>query len=76
MATTGGALVVRPPGCNAYEFAVIASLRAKQLLSGCLPRVEGDHNASTKAQMEVAGGKVGRVSLDDPQPGRQCGWQI
>jgi len=69
-------LIARPPGCNAYEFAVIASLRAKQLLSGSVPRVEGDHNASTKAQMEVAVGKVGRVSPDDPQPVRQCDWQI
>ena len=76
MVTTGGALVARPPGCNAYEFAVVASLRAKQLLSGCLPRVEGDHNASTKAQMEVAVGKVARVNADDAQPARQCLWQI
>lgn len=76
MATTGGALVARPAGCNAYEFAVIASLRAKQLLAGCRPHVEGDHNASTKAQMEVAVGKVARVDPGDPQPGRQCLWQI
>lgn len=69
-------MVARPPGSNAYEFAVIASLRAKQLLSGSLPRVEGDHNASTKAQMEVAGGMVARVNADDPQPARQCLWQI
>lgn len=76
MATIGGALVARPAGFNAYEFAVVASLRAKQLLSGCVPRVAGDHNASTKAQMEVAGGKVARVNADEPQPGRQCLWQI
>jgi len=69
-------LVSRPPAFNSYEYVVIASLRAKQLLSGCTPRVEGIHNASTMAQMEVAGGKVGRASTDEPQPARQCLWQL
>ena len=76
MATTGGTLVTRPPAFNAYEFVVISSLRAKQLLSGCVPRLEGDHSASTMAQMEVAGGKVGRASADEPQPAAQCLWQL
>ena len=76
MATIGGTLVVRPPAFNAYEFVVISSLRAKQLLSGCVPRVDGDHSASTMAQMEVAGGKVGRAGTDNPLPARQCLWQL
>ena len=61
---------------NAYEFVVIASLRAKQLLSGCVPRVEGDHTASTMAQMEVAGGKVGRAGDGESPAERQCLWQL
>lgn len=69
-------MVIRPPAFNPYEFVVIASLRAKQLLSGSAPRAEGEHSASTMAQMEVAGGKVGRASADEPEPGRQCLWQL
>jgi DNA-directed RNA polymerase subunit K/omega len=76
MATIGGTLVSRPSQFNAYEFVVIASLRAKQLLSGCVPRVEGDHTASTMAQMEVACGKVGRAGASESQTARQCLWQL
>jgi DNA-directed RNA polymerase subunit K/omega len=76
MATIGGTMVTRPASFNAYEYVVIASLRAKQLLSGSVPRIEGDHSASTMAQMEVSGGKVGRASADEPEPARQCLWQL
>ena len=69
-------MVSRPSHFNAYEFVVISSLRAKQLLSGCVPRVEGDHTASTMAQMEVAGGKVGRASDSEAPAARQCLWQL
>ena len=69
-------MVTRPREFNAYEFVVISSLRAKQLMSGCVPRVEGDHSASTMAQMEVAVGQVGRASAEEPQPPRQCLWQL
>ena len=71
-----GTMVTRPAAFNPYEFVVIASLRAKQLLSGSVPRAEGDHCASTMAQMEVAAGKVGRASADEPQQARQCLWQL
>jgi DNA-directed RNA polymerase subunit K/omega len=56
-------LVNRPVEMNAYEFVVLAALRAQQLLAGCVPRVEGDHSAATMAQMEVAGGFVSRAEL-------------
>jgi DNA-directed RNA polymerase subunit K/omega len=59
-------MVSRPTGINAYEFAVVAALRAKQLMSGCVPRVSGDHKKATKAQMEVADGLV--VRLPDALP--------
>ena len=68
-------MVIRPPALNPYEYVVIASLRAKQLLSGCVPRAEGHHSAPTMAQMEVSGGKVGRASAGEPQT-RQCLWQL
>ena len=76
MATFGGTMVTRPPAFNPYEYVVIASLRAKQLLSGCVPRAEGEHSASTMAQMEVSAGKVARACAADPEPGRQCLWQL
>jgi DNA-directed RNA polymerase subunit K/omega len=69
-------MVNRPKEANPYEFVVIASLRAKQLLSGCTPRVDGEHGAPTMAQMEVAGGQVVRSGDELPQPPRQCEWQL
>ena len=55
-------MVNRPREYNSYEFVVVASLRAKQLLAGCVPQVEGDHNAAITAQMEVADGRVARAT--------------
>jgi DNA-directed RNA polymerase subunit K/omega len=56
-------MVNRPVHMNAYEFVVLAALRAQQLLAGCMPRLDGDHSAATMAQMEVAGGCVTRDEL-------------
>jgi DNA-directed RNA polymerase subunit K/omega len=47
---------------NAYEFVVLAALRAQQLLAGCTPRLAGEHTAATMAQMEVADGLVARAA--------------
>jgi DNA-directed RNA polymerase subunit K/omega len=69
-------MVSRPATYNSYEFVVVASLRAKQLLAGCVPHVEGEHSAAVKAQMEVAGGRVARSAGDVPPPPRQCEWQL
>jgi hypothetical protein len=55
-------VIHRPDGVGAFEFAVLASLRAMQLSRGCLPRVEGKHTVAVTAQMEVAGGAVGPVN--------------
>ena len=62
-------MVTRPTHINAYEFAVLSALRAQQLIAGCVPRVEGKHNAATMAQMEVAAGRVARAA-DIVPPGR------
>lgn len=50
--------MIRPPdGMSAYMFAVLASLRAAQLMRGCLPRLAtSSHKATVIAQLEVAGG--------------------
>ena len=58
-------MVERPAQWNAYEFVVVASLRAHQLMGGCLPRVAGTHKATTIAQMEVSAGKIARVEPID-----------
>jgi len=72
----GAAMVVRPAAFNSYEFVVVAALRAKQLLSGCVPLVPGDHSAATMAQMEVAEGRVARCAADVTDSPRQCLWQL
>jgi DNA-directed RNA polymerase subunit K/omega len=51
---------VRLVSTNRYEFAVVSALRAHQLMEGCTPRVDGDHKATTLAQLEVAAGHVAR----------------
>lgn len=61
-------MVPRPTHLNAYEFVALAALRAKQLLAGCTPQLEGDHTAATMAQMEVAAGRVARVEATPVQP--------
>ena len=68
-------MVTRPVHLNAYEFVVVAALRAQQLLAGCTPKVEGDHGPATMAQLEVAAGRVRRASTTPPEA-RQCGWQL
>lgn len=55
-------MVSRPVHWNAYEFVAVAALRAQQLLAGCTPRLDGEHRATTMAQMEVAAGRVTRVA--------------
>jgi DNA-directed RNA polymerase subunit K/omega len=69
-------VVNRPSDYNRYEFAVVAALRAKQLLAGCTARLDGDHSAATMAQMEVADGQVARTADDVPAPARQTEWQL
>lgn len=58
--------VHRPGHLNAYEFVVLSALRTQQLMAGCLPRLAGDHRATTMAQMEVAGGCVTRAKDTAP----------
>ena len=59
-------MVSRPTHLNAYEFVIMASLRAKQLIAGCPPRVASEHHRATVvAQQEVAGGFVARL-IEEP----------
>jgi DNA-directed RNA polymerase subunit K/omega len=52
-----------------FEFVVMASARARQLLGGCRPRVEGAHKTARVAQQEVKSGALwveAAAALDSP----------
>lgn len=50
----------RPPKANRFEFVVIASARARQLMRGALPREGGEKKISI-AQREVLRRKVEKM---------------
>ncbi len=54
-------MIQRPPGVGMFQFVVLATLRAAQLMRGCRPRVDGGHKATVIAQLEVSEGKVMQV---------------
>lgn len=58
---------VRPPAdVGAFRFAVVAALRAGQLLRGCVPRIDGGAaKATVIAQLEVASGRIAEVRAAD-----------
>jgi DNA-directed RNA polymerase subunit K/omega len=58
-------MVKRPGGMNAFEFAVVAGLRAAQLVRGCTPRVIPSQKSAVTAQREVAELKVLRSAVDE-----------
>jgi DNA-directed RNA polymerase subunit K/omega len=45
---------------------VLSSLRAAQLMRGCVPRIEGVHKTTVTAQIEVSQGKVVAQAASDP----------
>jgi hypothetical protein len=47
-------IIRRPADLGAFQFVVLASLRAAQLTQGCTPRVAGGHKHTVTAQLEVA----------------------
>ena len=49
---------------NAFEFVTIAGARARQLLRGCTPRVEGPSKPARVAQKEVMAGKVNKIEKE------------
>lgn len=59
-----------PRDMNAFEFAVVAGLRAGQLQRGCTPRVERSQKHAVTAQHEVAERKVGREAASASLPTR------
>jgi DNA-directed RNA polymerase subunit K/omega len=51
---------------NSFEFVTVASARARQLLQGCVPKVDGSPKPARRALQEVASGKVARVEMTPP----------
>jgi hypothetical protein len=51
-------LMQRPPGVGTFEFVILASLRAAQLMRGCRPKIDAVHKNTVTAQLEVSQGKV------------------
>ena len=52
---------------NSFEFVTVAAARARQLLEGCVPKVEGSPKPARRALQEVSAGAIKRVgaSPDD-----------
>jgi hypothetical protein len=48
-----------------FQFVVLSTLRAAQLMRGCEPRVDGAHKAIVTAQLEVSEGRVAQL-IDQP----------
>ena len=49
---------------NRFEFVTVASARAKQLLNGCTPRVEGSAKPARRALQEVTAGVVKPIEAE------------
>lgn len=49
---------------NSFEFVTVASARARQLVAGCVPKVEGSAKLARRAVEEVAAGVVERSEPD------------
>jgi DNA-directed RNA polymerase subunit K/omega len=60
-------MVNRPAAMSAYEFAVVSSLRATQLMRGCIPLVTSTQKTIMTAQLEVAAGLVAKMDPDAPE---------
>ncbi len=54
-----------------FEFVTVASARAKQLLNGCTPKMEGSAKPARRAVQEVTAGLVQGTHADasDEQEG-------
>ena len=51
------------PRLGAFQFVILASLRAVQLTRGCRPRIDGVHKNTVIARLEVLQGKVVQVAV-------------
>jgi hypothetical protein len=49
---------------NPFELAVVAALRTKQLIAGCVPRVTPAHKLTSTATLEVLAGLVAACAVE------------
>ena len=50
-----------------FEFVTIASARAKQLLNGCTPKMDGSGKPARRAVQEVTAGLVQATPAVEPE---------
>lgn len=53
---------IRPE--NSFEYVTIAAARARQLLQGCVPKVEGSPKPARRALQEVSRGFVHKIDTN------------
>jgi DNA-directed RNA polymerase subunit K/omega len=53
-----------PPNSR-FEFVIMASARARQLLEGCRPKIDGQHKTARIAQHEVTVGALWSEPADE-----------
>jgi DNA-directed RNA polymerase subunit K/omega len=56
-------VIHRPTHIGAFQFVVVASLRAAQLTRGCVPKVTGLHKVTVTAQLEVSEGQITALEI-------------
>jgi hypothetical protein len=61
-------MVHNPDAIGTFEFIILSSLRAAQLMRGCTPRVPEGHKRTVTAQLEVASGAVVRAPATTGTP--------
>jgi DNA-directed RNA polymerase subunit K/omega len=60
-------MIQRPVEMSGFMFSVLSTLRAKQLMRGCIPRVATIQKVIMTAQLEVAAGKVAMEVVPPPE---------
>lgn len=50
-----------------FEFVTVASARAKQLLNGCTPKMDGSGKPARRAVQEVTAGLVQAMPAVEPE---------
>ena len=51
-------MIQRPQTLGKFEFVILSTLRAAQLMKGCIPTVAAGHKPTVTAQLEVAAGNI------------------
>ena len=61
-------MIQRLRGVGTFQFVVLATLRAAQLMCGCRPKIDGAHKATVIAQLEVSERKMMQVGTPNSEP--------